>query len=64
MYTQHLSYPSEIHDVTKHRSTGGFESASRDLLRHFEAYARERPANVAFRALGIGFVLGWKLKPW
>jgi hypothetical protein len=64
MYTSQLSYPSEIHDVTKSRRTGGFESASRDLLRHFEEYARDRPANVALWALGIGFVLGWKLKPW
>lgn len=30
----------------------------------FHAYARERPEVVALWALGIGFVLGWKLKPW
>ncbi len=27
-------------------------------------YARERPEVVALWAFGIGFVLGWKLKPW
>ena len=27
-------------------------------------YSRERPEVVAMWAFGIGFVLGWKLKPW
>ncbi len=27
-------------------------------------YARERPEGVAIWAFGIGFLVGWKLKPW
>jgi hypothetical protein len=27
-------------------------------------YSRERPEVVALWTFGIGFVLGWKLKPW
>jgi hypothetical protein len=27
-------------------------------------YARERPDVAALWCFGIGFVLGWKLKPW
>ena len=27
-------------------------------------YARQRPEVAALWCLGIGFVLGWKLKPW
>jgi hypothetical protein len=30
----------------------------------FRDYARERPEVVAMWAFGVGFVLGWKLKPW
>jgi hypothetical protein len=30
----------------------------------FREYSRERPEVVALWAFGIGFVLGWKLKPW
>ena len=30
----------------------------------FKEYSRERPEVVAMWAFGIGFVLGWKLKPW
>lgn len=37
---------------------------STDLVEFFRQYARERPEVVALWCLGIGFVLGWKLKPW
>ena len=30
----------------------------------FRDYARERPEIVAMWAFGVGFILGWKLKPW
>jgi hypothetical protein len=35
-----------------------------DLVEYFRQYARERPEVVALVCLGIGIVLGWKLKPW
>jgi hypothetical protein len=35
-----------------------------DLMEYFQQYTRERPEVVALWCLGIGFVLGWKLKPW
>ncbi|MHB9068588.1 MAG: hypothetical protein ACYC4B_32865 [Pirellulaceae bacterium] len=31
---------------------------------HLLEYGRERPGTVALWCLGIGFVLGWKLKLW
>ena len=37
---------------------------SSDLFEYFREYARERPEVVALWCVGIGFVLGWKLKPW
>lgn len=37
---------------------------SRDLVEYVQQYARERPVVVGLWCLGIGFVLGWKLKPW
>jgi hypothetical protein len=36
----------------------------RDMRVYFKAYARENPETVALWCLGVGFVLGWKLKPW
>jgi hypothetical protein len=35
-----------------------------DLYTYFSDYARERPEVAALWCFGIGFVLGWKLKPW
>jgi hypothetical protein len=35
-----------------------------DVVEYFQEYARERPEVVALWCFGIGFVLGWKLKPW
>ncbi len=35
-----------------------------DLVEYFQQYTRERPTVVALWCLGIGFVLGWRLKPW
>lgn len=35
-----------------------------DLILYAQRYAREKPEVVALCCVGIGFVLGWKLKPW
>ena len=35
-----------------------------DAIECFQHYAKERPDVVAICCLGVGFVLGWKLKPW
>ena len=35
-----------------------------DSIQYLREYAREKPETAALWCLGIGFVLGWKLKPW
>ena len=35
-----------------------------DLVDYVKAYAREKPEVAALWCFGIGFILGWKLKPW
>ncbi|HEY6563273.1 MAG TPA: hypothetical protein VIY86_02150 [Pirellulaceae bacterium] len=35
-----------------------------DLMDYVRDYTRERPGVVALWCLGVGFILGWKLKPW
>ena len=44
--------------------TGLPSPTAKSALEHFEEYGRERPGVVALWCLGVGFVLGWKLKPW
>lgn len=36
----------------------------RDLASHLMEYAEENPTSCAMWCFGIGFVLGWRLKPW
>lgn len=35
-----------------------------DFVHYLTEYARNNPGSAALWCLGIGFVLGWKLKPW
>ncbi len=35
-----------------------------DAIDYLERYARQNPAAVAMWCFGLGFILGWKLKPW
>jgi hypothetical protein len=35
-----------------------------DLVTYLRNYARDRPDAAALWCFGVGFVLGWKLKPW
>jgi hypothetical protein len=35
-----------------------------DMMTMVTEYARQNPGNAALWCLGVGFVLGWKLKPW
>lgn len=35
-----------------------------DLIEYSRCYAEQRPGTVAVACVLVGFVLGWKLKPW
>jgi len=35
-----------------------------DVVAYLKAYAKAKPDVAALWCFGIGFVLGWKLKPW
>lgn len=37
---------------------------SEDVVQYLKAYARAKPDVAALWCFGIGFVVGWKLKPW
>lgn len=46
------------------RRPDGASQPMDDLICYARDYAREQPEMAALWCLGIGFVLGWKLKPW
>jgi len=43
---------------------GDLKEMTHDLTEYLTNYARQNPGAAALTCLGIGFVLGWKLKPW
>jgi hypothetical protein len=56
-------YPADM-PRAEEPAHGLVETTAREVLDSLERYARQKPASAALWALGIGFVLGWKLKPW
>lgn len=40
------------------------EQPAEDVVAYARQYAREKPEVIALWCLGVGFLLGWKLKPW
>jgi hypothetical protein len=62
--TARIECPPDMARAEEQPTPGLLETTTRDLLDSLERYAREKPASAALWALGIGFCLGWKLKPW
>jgi ElaB/YqjD/DUF883 family membrane-anchored ribosome-binding protein len=42
----------------------GSRGIAEDAIQYLRDYVRKNPENAALWCLGIGFILGWKLKPW
>ena len=60
---EHHGRPSTTGRRQPHDPPSLSETAN-DAIECFQHYAKERPDVVAMCCLGVGFVLGWKLKPW
>jgi len=62
-YRNDVMYAAEPH--AEHGGREGHQlNPLDDTLSYFREYARERPEVVALTCFCVGFVLGWKLKPW
>ena len=64
-----MATSTEEHTVPKSRNetqvrTGPPAPTTKSAFEYFREYGRERPEIVALWCFGIGFVLGWRLKPW
>jgi hypothetical protein len=59
---------TEVHSVREAvsdpQTQRGSGTTTKTAFEHFREYGRERPEVVALWCFGIGFVVGWKLKPW
>lgn len=57
------TYPAN-QNVKHFQQLGERLRPSSDLEAYVRQYVREKPEAAALWCFGIGFVLGWKLKPW
>jgi hypothetical protein len=65
MTTAHdVRYPQNMVRAAERHTTNWAESTLRTLVDCVEDYARVKPLSFAVWTFGIGFALGWKLKPW
>ena len=53
-----------MHASPAHENPATLNDVCEEAVGSLKHYAAERPEVVAMWCLGIGFVLGWKLKPW
>ena len=60
-----VRYPNDMVRASHTRLQENWaESTIRSVVEGVEDYARRKPLKFAAWVFGIGFVLGWKLKPW
>jgi hypothetical protein len=62
--TETSKQPAPTNKLPPTTGDSGEMEPSHDLVEYLKMYARERPEVAALWCFGIGFVLGWKLKPW
>jgi len=58
-YTSQGGFPSSMHEADR-----PLQAYLEHAMEGIEEYARNEPWAFAAWVFGIGFVLGWKLKPW
>jgi hypothetical protein len=57
-------WPGDMVHASRSGPDNWAETTLRSVVDSVEQYARENPVPFAAWVFGIGFVLGWKLKPW
>ena len=57
-------YPSDMTRAADFPDMGSLESMANSVVDRVKSYAKDQPISFGLWAVGVGFVLGWKLKPW
>ena len=47
-----------------HQPVESPKEITQDVVEYLVEYAKQNPGYTALGCIGVGFVLGWKLKPW
>jgi hypothetical protein len=57
-------HANSIEDAEAFVAEHDAREVTHDLTEYLTDYARQNPGTAALVCLGVGIVLGWKLKPW
>jgi len=57
-------FPRNMMRAAECPSMGTLDSMAADVTDSIRHYVHTQPEQAVLWALGIGFLLGWKLKPW
>ena len=62
--TSRIEFPADMSQAIRPAVAPSLESYAAEVFERVKDYAKEEPVAFGLWAFGIGFVLGWKLKPW
>jgi hypothetical protein len=62
--TARAKYPPDMTRAADFPQMGSLEKMANDVVDRVKNYACEQPVSFGLWALGVGFIIGWKLKPW
>ncbi len=62
--TARAGFPTEMYESAYPGDSGPLGQAAERVVESATRFVHEQPVTAVFWALGIGFVLGWRLKPW
>lgn len=57
-------FPREMVRIAHPENSNVLERTAKGAIESVAQYARQNPVPAILWAAGIGFVLGWRLKPW
>jgi len=57
-------FPREMVRIAHPENSNIVERVVERTVETVASYAREKPVSAVLWAAGIGFLLGWRLKPW
>jgi hypothetical protein len=62
--TARIRFPEDMMQSIRGDESFSLEWYANEAIDRLKQYARDEPVAFALCAFGIGFVLGWRLKPW
>ena len=62
--SQQNAHGSSAATASSHERVESPQEITRDVVEYITEYARQKPGHAALACIAVGFVLGWKLKPW